>query len=630
MTSNERYDVIVVGGGHAGCEAAAACARLGLSTLLLTQNPENVARMSCNPAIGGLAKGHLVREMDALGGIMGFITDRSSIQTRMLNRSKGPAVWSPRAQCDRKKYTEAMSSYLRTVPNLDLRAGEVVALILRRGRAAGVRTRENEEYYGRKVILCGGTFWNGLIHIGEWSQPAGRISEEPAVGLSDQLTALGLRKLRFKTGTPPRLDGKSIDFSRMERQDGDPEPIWFSDPPPTERLPQLPCYLTYSNTRTHEVLRGGLDRSPLYSGRIRGTGPRYCPSIEDKIVRFADRDRHQLFLEPEGLDTDEYYINGFSTSLPAEVQFEALRTVPGLEEVVMNRPGYAVEYDVFPADQLLPTLECRTIPDLYLAGQVNGTSGYEEAAAQGFMAGVNAARSLRGEDEVVLGRDQAYIGVLIDDLITKVPEEPYRMFTSRAEFRLLLRQDNARFRLCDISRKIGLRSEEYLQAVRRDNDAKGEIVALLQREKVRLDEGSCTAAQWLRRPQSSIEELREQFPLSVALSRLITRWPEAAFQAEIEIKYDGYLTRQQAHVEAFRRLENHRLPEQLDYRSLAALSAEARQVLQRVRPTTLGQASRLPGVRMSDLSVMMVALRRHSSKEEDFTLVGDGRKQGSK
>ncbi len=630
MSSNHQYDVIVVGGGHAGCEAAAACARLGLSTLLLTQNPANVARMSCNPAIGGLAKGHLVREMDALGGIMGIITDRSSIQTRMLNRSKGPAVWSPRAQCDRKKYTDAMANYLRTVLNLELGSGEVLSILLHKGRAVGVRTRGQDEYYGKKVILCGGTFWNGLIHIGEWSQPAGRIFEDPAVGLSDQLSALGLRKLRFKTGTPPRLDGKSIDFSRMERQDGDPEPIWFSDPPPQERLPQLPCYLTYSNSRTHEVLRSGLDRSPLYTGRIKGTGPRYCPSIEDKIVRFADRDRHQLFLEPEGLDTDEYYINGFSTSLPAEVQFEALRTVPGLEEVVMNRPGYAVEYDVFPADQLLPTLECRAIPDLYLAGQVNGTSGYEEAAAQGFMAGVNAARSLRGEDAIVLRRDQAYIGVLIDDLITKVPEEPYRMFTSRAEFRLLLRQDNARFRLYHISRKIGLRSEEYLQNILRDNDAKGEIAALLHREKVRLEEGSFTMAQWLRRPESSLAVLRRRFPLSDALSQWIASSPEAAFQAEVEIKYEGYLTRQQAHVEAFRRLENQRLPERLDYHSLTALSAEARQVLQRVRPATLGQASRLPGVRMSDLSVMMVALRRNPAIAEGIAGIISEEIQGSK
>ena len=622
MSTNHHYDVIVVGGGHAGCEAAAACARLEMSTLLLTQNPANVARMSCNPAIGGLAKGHLVREIDALGGIMGIITDRSSIQSRMLNRSKGPAVWSPRAQCDRKRYTEAMSSYLRTVPNLDIGAGEAAALVLHKGRVVGVRTREDVEYYGRKVILCGGTFWNGLIHIGEWSQPAGRISEEPSVGLSDHLSALGLRKLRFKTGTPPRLDGKSIDFSRMERQDGDPEPIWFSDPPPQKRLPQLPCYLTYSNSKTHDVLRRGLDRSPLYTGRIKGTGPRYCPSIEDKIVRFAERDRHQLFLEPEGLDTDEYYINGFSTSLPAELQYEALRTVSGLESVVMIRPGYAVEYDVFPADQLLPTLECRTIPNLYLAGQVNGTSGYEEAAAQGLIAGVNAARTIRGEDEVVLGREEAYIGVLIDDLITKVPEEPYRMFTSRAEFRLLLRQDNARFRLCDISRKIGLRSESYLQAVRRDNDAKGEILGLLHREKVRLEEGSFTAAQWLRRPESTMMVLQDRFPLSAELNRLIEVCPQAAFLAEIEIKYDGYLTRQQAQVETYRRLENHRLPEQLDYRSLTALSAEARQVLQRVRPATLGQASRLPGVRMSDLSVMMVVLRRNLEKAVDFSISG--------
>ena len=611
MNLNQTYDVIVVGGGHAGCEAASVCARLGLSTALVTQDPEQLARMSCNPAMGGLAKGHLIREIDALGGVIGIVTDRAAIQSRMLNRSKGPAVWSPRAQCDRSLYTEFMREILGKTPNLDIVQGEVVDLIIFGDRVEGVRTREGEEILGGRVILCGGTFWNGLIHIGDWSKPAGRIGEEPSIGLSDRLAELGLRRLRFKTGTPPRLDGRSIDFSAMERQDGDPEPVWFSYPPPSSRLPQLPCYLTYSNPKTHDILRCALDRSPLYTGRIKGTGPRYCPSIEDKIVRFADRERHQLFLEPEGLNTDEYYINGFSSSLPAEVQYEALKTIPGLQEVKMNRPGYAVEYDVFPADQLYPSLECRRFKGLYLTGQINGTSGYEEAAAQGFMAGVNAARSLRGEGPIVLGRDQAYIGVLIDDLITKVPEEPYRMFTSRAEFRLLLRQDNARQRLLPIAREIGLQDDEVLSDIEESLNKKLEIRKSLNSAKVWIDGRRMSAAMLLRRPEVKLGDLVEGNKLPPELADLILDQREAAFQAELEIKYNGYLARQQAQVDAFRRMEAHRLPESLDFRSLKALSAEARNVLDKVRPATLGQASRIPGVRVSDVAVLMVMMRRN-------------------
>ncbi|MFH1861519.1 MAG: tRNA uridine-5-carboxymethylaminomethyl(34) synthesis enzyme MnmG, partial [bacterium] len=541
------YDVIVVGGGHAGCEAASASASLGCNTLLLTQDPAQLARMSCNPAIGGLAKGHLVREIDALGGLMGIVTDRSSIQTRMLNRSKGPAVWSPRAQCDRRLYTEEMIKILRTTQNLTIVSVEAVRLIVDGTVAAGIVTAAGDEIFGRCLILCGGTFWNGVIHIGEWSTPAGRITEAPAVGLSDHLEQLGLRRLRFKTGTPPRLDGSTIDFSRLQRQDGDPEPVFFSSQPPLEQLPQVPCYLTYTTPETHAILRTGLDRSPLYTGRIKGIGPRYCPSIEDKIVRFADRERHQLFIEPEGLDTDEYYINGFSSSLPEEVQFRALRSIPGLEAVKMNRPGYAVEYDVFPADQLAHSLECRPLQHLYLAGQINGTSGYEEAAAQGLMAGVNAARSLQSQEPIILLRDQAYIGVLIDDLIMKVPEEPYRMFTSRAEFRLLLRQDNAAQRFLPVSREIGLQSTTVLAQDERIVHNKEAIIRALSKIKILTDGNRIPATVFLRRPEASIAALVSSTGLAPGIQELIQQNPLSAFQAEIEIKYAGYLTRQNSH-----------------------------------------------------------------------------------
>lgn len=624
MDADRTYDVIVVGGGHAGCEAAWASAGSGLRTALVTQNPDHLARMSCNPAIGGLAKGHLVKEIDALGGIMGRATDRAAIQSRMLNRSKGPAVWSPRAQCDRRRYSEVIRDILFSAENLEIITGEVVDLMITDGRVYGVRLKCGEEVHGSRIILCGGTFWNGLIHIGEWSKPAGRIDEPPTRGLSDRLAALGLRRLRFKTGTPPRLDGKRIAFDCLERQDGDPEPVWFSYPPPENWLAQRPCFLTYTNARTHEILRRGLDRSPLYTGRIKGTGPRYCPSIEDKIVRFAQRDRHQLFLEPEGLETDEYYINGFSSSLPAEIQYEALRTIPGLHEVKMNRPGYAVEYDVFPADQLYHTLECRLMKGLYLAGQINGTSGYEEAAAQGFMAGVNAARSLLGLEPIVLGRDQAYIGVLVDDLITKVPEEPYRMFTSRAEFRLLLRQDNARQRLLPVTREVGLQDERTLAETDMDLLRKDEILRALHSKKMRLDESSLPVAVYLRRPEVRLMTLATQDLLAEELKSLIMNHPEAAFQAELEIKYDGYFARQRAQVDSMRRMEAFKIPPGIDYSSFGALSTEARQVLSRIRPTTLGQASRLPAVRASDLAVLMIMVRRHPPLEKGFRSLDTG------
>ncbi|MCX6640591.1 MAG: tRNA uridine-5-carboxymethylaminomethyl(34) synthesis enzyme MnmG [bacterium] len=610
MSGSSTYDLIVVGGGHAGCEAAGAGARLGLHTLLISQDLAQLARMSCNPAIGGLAKGHLVREIDALGGIMGVMTDKAAIQSRMLNRSKGAAVWSPRAQCDRYLYTDYMIEVLRSIPGLNLEAGEVIDLLISESTVTGVKLRSGEKIGAKCVILCGGTFWNGVIHIGEWSTAAGRISEPPALGLSDRLSELGLRRLRFKTGTPPRLDGKTIDFSRMDRQDGDADPVYFSGSPPAQRLPQQPCFLTYSNSQTHDILRSALDRSPLYTGRIKGTGPRYCPSIEDKIVRFAQRDRHQLFLEPEGLTTDEYYPNGFSTSLPEDVQIKALRTVTGLEDVVMNRPGYAVEYDVFATDQIYLSLECRLIKNLYLAGQINGTSGYEEAASQGLMAGINAARSIQGKEPIVLGRDQAYIGVLIDDLITKVPEEPYRMFTSRSEFRLLLRQDNAGERLLNVSKEIGLASPEAIRRVEASIAIKLGLLARLQKTKVRLEDESVPASIFLRRPEVTLNGMIGDGILPEDLVALLAVNRETSFQVEIEVKYDGYLSRERLQAESFRRLEDTRIPDWINYGAIKALSAEAKLVLTRTRPATLGQAKRLSGVRSSDLALILVMLKR--------------------
>ncbi|TKJ42134.1 tRNA uridine-5-carboxymethylaminomethyl(34) synthesis enzyme MnmG [candidate division LCP-89 bacterium B3_LCP] len=604
------YDVVIVGGGHAGCEAASACARLGVDTLLITQREADLARMSCNPAIGGLAKGHLVKELDALGGIMGWVADRSSIQSRMLNRSKGPAVWSPRVQCDRELYTEGMRRLLGDTSGLDILEDEVADISLSNGAVNGVVTIQSGTINARKVVLCGGTFWNGVIYIGEWQKPAGRIGEDPAVGISDRLEKLGLRRIRLKTGTPPRLDGNTINFNMLERQDGEEEPIWFSSDPPVESLPQRPCFLTYTNEETHDILQGGLDRSPLYTGRIKGVGPRYCPSIEDKIVRFADKNRHQLFIEPEGLQEEEYYINGFATSLPEDVQLKALRTVPGLSDVKMNRPGYAVEYDVFPAEQLSLSLECRIINNLYLAGQINGTSGYEEAAVQGFIAGINAARSILGNDQIVLGRDQAYIGVLIEDLITKIPEEPYRMFTSRAEFRLLLRQDNARQRLLDVAQKIGLVSTRKQQSTKESIDNKDRIIKGLKSTSVLYNGVRMKSAELLKRPEIKLTDLVNFTDFPGEQREFIKIHSQSAFHAEVEIKYNGYLVRQQAQVESFRKMEQLLLPVVMDYESISALSAEARCELNRIRPETLGQASRIPGVRAADVSVLMVLLKK--------------------
>jgi tRNA uridine 5-carboxymethylaminomethyl modification enzyme len=613
MYKDRDYDIVVIGAGHAGCEAALSSARLGLSTCLFTINLDTVAQMSCNPAIGGLAKGHLVREIDALGGEMAKITDKAGIQFRMLNMSKGPAVWSLRAQADRVLYRLAMRKVLEYQKNLDIKQALVEKIIVENNKVKGVLTSLGIFYEAKAVIVTTGTFLKGLIHIGLENFSAGRAGEFPSVGLSNSLVELGLKMGRLKTGTPPRLDAKTIDFSKAE-------PQWGDDPPPpfshsTERItnPQLPCYITYTNSETHKIILGNLDRSPLYSGKIKGVGARYCPSIEDKVVKFAERERHQVFLEPEGLDTKEYYANGIPTSLPYDVQVRFVRTIPGLEKAEIMRPGYAIEYDfVFPT-QLKHNLETKTIEGLFLAGQINGTSGYEEAAAQGLMAGINASLKLLGKEPLILGRHEAYIGVLIDDLITKGTNEPYRMFTSRAEYRLLLRHDNADLRLMDKGHTIGLLDQSMYERFLEKRKLIYDELQRLKKTRIKFDNPNASESleQLLKRPEITYQFIEENLPSQKDLS------PEIKKQVEIQVKYDGYITRQIEMAERLKKVEGKKIPDDFNYVAVNGLSKEILSKLQDVRPANLGQASRIPGVTPAAISLLMVAIERLKRERGD-------------
>jgi tRNA uridine 5-carboxymethylaminomethyl modification enzyme len=618
------YDVIVVGAGHAGCEAAAAAANLGSRVLLVTMNMQTIAQMSCNPAMGGIAKGQIVREIDAMGGYSGIVTDESMIQFRMLNRSKGPAMWSPRAQSDRMLFSAKWREMLENTPNVDFYQDVVNSLLIKNGRVYGVVTGLGHEIKAKSVVLTNGTFLNGVIHIGEKQLGGGRMAEKAATGITEQLVSLGFESDRLKTGTPPRLDGRSLDYSKMEEQKGDEEIVGFSYLP-TKKITaaqQKSCWITYTSPEVHDILKTGFEKSPMFQGRIQGTGPRYCPSIEDKINRFAERDRHQLFVEPEGFNTIEIYVNGFSSSLPEDVQHQALKLVPGFENCKMFRPGYAIEYDFFPPTQLKFSLETKLIENLFFAGQINGTTGYEEAACQGLIAGINAHQKATEQEALVLKRSEAYIGVLIDDLINKGTDEPYRMFTSRAEFRTLLRQDNADLRLTEKSYRLGLASQQRMELVKNKKEGVEQIKEILSAISLDPEEvnpflesvqsstlvSKQKAAQILLRPNIGLHSMMQQIPsLEKALKDFT---PSTLEQAEIQLKYETYIEKEKELVAKMSQLEDLIIPDNFDYEKLVSLGTEAKQKFKKIKPRTLGQASRISGVNPSDVQILMVFMGR--------------------
>jgi tRNA uridine 5-carboxymethylaminomethyl modification enzyme len=618
------YDVIVVGAGHAGSEAAAAAANLGSKTLLVTMSLQNIAQMSCNPAMGGIAKGQIVREIDALGGYSGIVSDRTAIQFKMLNKSKGPAMWSPRVQSDRMRFAEEWRLMLEQTPNLDFYQEMVAGLIIEDGKIKGIKTSLGIEIKAKSVVLTNGTFLNGLIHIGEKQFGGGRAGESAAYGITEDLVKAGFESGRMKTGTPPRVDGRSLDYSKMNEEKGDAKPDKFSYSDITKSLVhQKSCYMTYTSLDVHDILREGFDRSPMFNGRIKSIGPRYCPSIEDKINRFADKDRHQLFVEPEGWNTVEVYVNGFSTSLPEDIQFKALRSVVGFENVKFFRPGYAIEYDYFPPTQLKHTLETKLVEGLYFAGQINGTTGYEEAASQGLMAGINAALKVQEKAPMILKRDEAYIGVLIDDLITKGTEEPYRMFTSRAEFRTLLRQDNADFRLTPMSHEIGLASELRLRRMEHKLKESEKMVAFFKETSITAEEAnpileaketalvnqSDKMFKMFSRPQIDLNDMMQLQKVKDYIDANEVDL-EILEQAEIQVKYSGYIEKERNNANKLTRLEDVKIPEDFDYNKIKSMSIEARQKLGKIRPVTISQASRISGVSPSDISVLLIYMGR--------------------